>query len=527
MNPDLIRNRLFLAGLLLLAVSLPTSETGITSSLVILLVSWLIDDKLFVKIKSFFTNRIALSFSLLYFVHIIWLINTSDFDYAILDLRTKFSIFLFALIFSTTPVISHKEFRNITLVHGFTVLIASFIGVITYIGTDSVDFRNFSPFISHIRFALNICIAVFTFIYYLFNSKELFKVSLGHRLLIKLGLALITIWLMFFLVLMQSFTGLGIVGIIIFVGFLRYLVVSGIRKSLKLFIIILMFFIPLISSIYIFMLYNSFNSRPETDFMTFDKLTKSGNLYSHDTINFEFENGRWTGLYLCESEMREAWNKRSNIKYDSLDEHGFYVSSTLIRYLTSKDMRKDKEAVNSLSETDVKNIEKGVATVESLKGIGITSRLNTIFFELMRYTTKGEIKGSSLIQRFELLKNSIRIISENFYTGVGTGDVPDAFKQQLTDSNSPLKDTRMRSHNQFLSLFVAFGLFGFLLCLFSFLYPFIASVSYRNYFTIVFLLIFFLSLLTEDTIESLSGATFYAFFGAFYLFQNRTQKLEK
>ncbi|MBK7094401.1 MAG: hypothetical protein IPH57_04805 [Saprospiraceae bacterium] len=53
----------------------------------------------------------------------------------------------------------------------------------------------------------------------------------------------------------------------------------------------------------------------------------------------------------------------------------------------------------------------------------------------------------------------------------------------------------------------------------SLTYPYLKSGSYRSYFTIVFLLIFLLSNLTEDTIESLSGATFYAFFGALYLFQ--------
>lgn len=66
----------------------------------------------------------------------------------------------------------------------------------------------------------------------------------------------------------------------------------------------------------------------------------------------------------------EAWNKRSNMKYDSLDGNGFYVSSTVIRYLTSMELRKDLDRINALTDEDVTNIEKGIATKESLKGFG-------------------------------------------------------------------------------------------------------------------------------------------------------------
>lgn len=519
MNFDNIRRKIFIVGLFLLAVAVPTSETGVTASMIILLVGWLIDNKLFTKIRSFFSNRIALSFSLIYFVHLIWLANTSDFDYAVLDLRTKFSVFLFALIFSTSPLISGKEFRNLMLVHALTVFIATIIGVYRYYNTDSVDFRNFSPYISHIRFALNICIAVFTFIYYTYYSEKYFSLSHGVKQGISVIFSILAGWLIVFLILMQSFTGLLIIGFVVFIGFIRYLFSSSISKSVKITILILTVGIPLAGIVFLYNSYNQYTSRPGIDFSKLERTTNRGNEYIHDTIVYGIENGKWTGLYICEKEMREAWNKRSNMKYDSLDGNGFYVSSTVIRYLTSMELRKDLDGINALTDEDVTNIEKGIATKESLKGFGVKSRLNTIFFELMRYRTEGEIKGSSMIQRYELLKNSTYIIYDNFFTGVGTGDVPNAFRQQLHKSGSPLKDTRMRSHNQYLSLFVAFGILGFILCLISLTYPYLKSGSYRSYFTIVFLLIFLLSNLTEDTIESLSGATFYAFFGALYLFQ--------
>ncbi|MBK7094403.1 MAG: hypothetical protein IPH57_04815 [Saprospiraceae bacterium] len=53
MNFDNIRRKIFIVGLFLLAVAVPTSETGVTASMIILLVGWLIDNKLFTKIRSF------------------------------------------------------------------------------------------------------------------------------------------------------------------------------------------------------------------------------------------------------------------------------------------------------------------------------------------------------------------------------------------------------------------------------------------------------------------------------------------
>jgi O-antigen ligase len=132
--------------------------------------------------------------------------------------------------------------------------------------------------------------------------------------------------------------------------------------------------------------------------------------------------------------------------------------------------------------------------------------------------------GHSLFQRFELWKTSWSIIQSNWLFGVGTGDVPDVFHQTLKDENSPLQDTKLRSHNQYLSLFIAFGVVGFLLCLFSFIYPFVKSKLIFDYFCTIFLIVFLMSMLTEDTIESQDGVTFYAFFAALYLFQKPLKK---
>ncbi len=96
---------------------------------------------------------------------------------------------------------------------------------------------------------------------------------------------------------------------------------------------------------------------------TIEKTTSRGNLYHHDFNNPMVENGNYVYLYICESEMREEWNKLSEIKYDSIGKNGYPISATLIRYLTSKGLRKDADGVQSLTVSDRKNIEKGMANV--------------------------------------------------------------------------------------------------------------------------------------------------------------------
>lgn len=519
MKVDLLRHRIFLFGILLLVISLPTSKFGMSLAQMILAANWLIDKRVLVKFREFFTNKVALAFSLLFFVHLLWLANTSDFSYALADLRTKSPIFILAVIFSTTPLISVKEFRNVLFVHVFAVLLMSFISVFIFYTQHPTDFRLISPFISHIRLALHVCIAIFTLLYFLLFESRLIHKSKQGGIMLKIGFALLILWFVNFLSMLQSVTGIVIIIVLIMSLLIRLLVVYRMNGLLKRVGIAFVIVIPIAIGGYLFHSFQQYMYKPTVDFSKLDKFTPYGGEYRHDTNNFIAENQRWVGLYFCEQEMIDAWNLRSNVKCNSIDAQGNSIHYTLLRYLTSKDLRKDKDGVNALTDEDVRNIEQGVANVNYTRGFGIESRMHKLFWEYLMSSTNGDVKGHSMSQRVELWENSVSLVLNHWLTGVGTGDVPDVFKQQLVHDDSPLKETRMRSHNQFLSLFIAFGIFGLLLCLYSFLYPFYKTNQLFDYFCMIFLIVFFVSMLTEDTIESQDGVTFYAFFAALYLFQ--------
>lgn len=487
-------------------------------SQMILAANWLIDKDLIQKLNAFIRNKVALSFSLLFFVHTVWLANTINFEYAMLDLRIKSPILILAIIFSTTPSLTIKEFKTVLVFHVLSVLLMSMIGFYIYYFENPTDFRDISPFISHIRLSLNVCIAIFTLVYFIFHTQDIFFKTKYILFASKFVILSLIFWFLNFLSLLQSATGIFL---FIFVGLvliLKYIIQKEISKKSKITLLSLILLIPLFLVGFIYISFKTYMYRPPVNIESLEKTTPYGETYRHDTIFFTTENQQWIGLYLCESELEKAWNQRSNMKYNSKDERGNIINYTLIRYLTSMNLRKDRDGVNALSKEDISNIEKGIANKNYTRGIGIKHRLHKLYWEYLMNKTNGDIKGHSMFQRLELWKTSVEILKKNWLFGAGTGDVPDVFKQELMEKNSPLKETRMRSHNQYLSLFIAFGIFGFLLCLFSFIYPFFKTKQFFDYFCMVFLIVFFVSMITEDTIESQDGVTFYAFFSSLYLF---------
>ena len=99
----------------------------------------------------------------------------------------------------------------------------------------------------------------------------------------------------------------------------------------------------------------------------------------------------------------------------------------------------------------------------------------------------------------------------NFFTGVGTGDIQDEFDAFYQADHSELSPKyRIRTHNQYLSYFVTNGILGFLLFLYAVAYPFVRFTKTDLILAIAqFILLF--SFLSEDTLESQPGVTLYIF----------------
>ena len=124
-----------------------------------------------------------------------------------------------------------------------------------------------------------------------------------------------------------------------------------------------------------------------------------------------------------------------------------------------------------------------------------------------------------MVQRFLYLDAGWKIARENLLIGVGNGDVRAAFEDHYNTTNSPLSyEWRRRAHNQFLTFLISFGILGLLISIFALVGPLFLSGRQRSFLAVGFMILFLLSMLNEDTLETACGAAFVSFFYSLFLF---------
>jgi len=511
-----LQDKIYIFGLIVLAVGIPLSNFLMSISQLILTANFIYDKNFFNKIKTFFKNKAALAFFSFFLIHLIGLVYTSDFNYALKDLRTKLPVLVLPLIISTSATIDKKHFYLILHLFVISVLLGTFGNIYIYLTHNYKDIREISIFISHIRFSLCICLAISVLLYHLI----VVKIFSGYK---KIVVLLVIIWLIVFLFILQSLTGL----VIFFILSLTFATIYSFKSKNKILKIASISFIAILIitlGTYITSIYNSYFNVPKIVESNLPKYTKKGNKYFHKPESKIIENGSYLWLYISPNEIKEEWPKRSTISIDSNDKMGQPILNTLLRYLNSKGLTKDAEGMSKLTYSDIKAIEEGYANYKYVNNFGLESRILKILFEFNSYQANGSIDGHSVFQRIELWKAAIGIIKNNFWIGVGTGDMVNVYEEQLKVMDSSLYGKKLRAHNQYLSIFSAFGILGFVVFIFSLFYPPLYYKRFKNYYFSVFFAIILLSMINEDTIESQSGVTIFAFFYSLFLFYPENKK---
>jgi hypothetical protein len=287
-------------------------------------------------------------------------------------------------------------------------------------------------------------------------------------------------------------------------------------KTIGLVTVVLSFLIPVG---YLAFEVKEFYDVPELNIEKLEKFTPRGEKYYHEASSREIENGNYVRIYIAREELEKSWNSRSVIAFDSIDRKGHFIEYTIYRFLTSKGLRKDADGLAALSGHEVFAIENGIANVEYQDKSSLRDRIRQVIWELDWYFKNYNPTGHSITMRLEFWKVGLGIVRENLFLGVGTGDVPRAYEEGYLKSNTQLgKNFWHRSHNQFLAITIALGLFGLCYFLFSLAFPFFASANARSYFYLTFFVIAVFSMLTEDTLETQAGVSFFAFFTALLLF---------
>lgn len=185
---------------------------------------------------------------------------------------------------------------------------------------------------------------------------------------------------------------------------------------------------------------------------------------------------------------------------------------TLVRYMASMELRKDAEGFKSLNKRDIKKIENGCASQYCQ---GMIARLYGLKYQILNESNPN---GHSLLQRLEYWQAGSDLLAKNFLIGVGTGDIQVAFDSHYQINDSALNDqNRLRTHNYYITIWLTFGIVGLILFLWIHFELFKTVRNEQNLIGLCFLWILLISYLTEDTLETQVGVTFFAFFLAIFI----------
>jgi hypothetical protein len=478
-----------------------------------LIVNWVAEGNFISKWKSFIRNKPAVVLCSFYIMHLLGLLYTTNFNYGMEDINKKLPLLLFPLVFSTTAPLLDKERRMVIIIFMLAVTCATFAGGYLLINHKIIDIHDISPFIAPVRLGMMMVLSIFILGHYIVTRK--FS-TLSFICSVWIG------WLLFFLLVMQSLTSVIMV-VVICLALLLYVAIKAIRNK-KVWMgvsIIGLFILGLVGSAgYVLYLHHLYFPKPDVvDRAKLDAKTVNGNTYFGGNWGDNIENGHYVIRYINWKELENEWNKRSKIPYDSSDLKGNPIRYTLLRYMTSMDLRKDSSGVWALSQKDIHAVEWGIPNYHFKSLTSLNYRLYEAFWEIRNYERGGDVNGHSLTMRLEYWRIALILIGRHPLMGCGTGDVRKGFDNYYDVTHSSLRpEWRLRSHDQYLEIMVGFGFVGLVWFVFSIFYPGIKTKKIYTYVYFIFWIIFMLSLFTEDTLETEAGSTFYAYFNSFFLF---------
>ncbi len=503
----------YLTGVMLFAAGLPLSKTAMSIALFLLSIHWLIS-KGYLSFPGIRSERglAFLFFMLIIIVHLTGLVFTSDFRFALKDLRIKLPLLLFPLFMVTAPTLTAVQVKYVIKVFLISVLAGSLIALYNQLVHQPVDARDITPFVSHIRFSMMVCLAAVASAWLAITGSDKWPV--------RLILALCAVWFSISLIMLESLTGLLAFAMVVAMVLITGAFLKGKPLIRSGSIIILVMVAVSIYWITQAVIIKEFLPDRDLQARNLEKFTSLGNPYYHDITSPVNENGNLVWINVSFDEMCSAWNSRSRVEHDSILPSGGRVADVLIRYLSSKGLKKDAEGVNSLTEDDISAIERGITNFRHDQWSGMRRKFDQLKWEYWNYRQGGDARGHSLMQRIELWQTGISLAKENLITGVGTGDLKNEFAGQLEKQGSSLTGTPLRTHNQYITILITFGLPGLLLFLLAIVMPLIIRRKTIDIVFAAFLVIVLSSMFVEDTLETQVGVSFFVFFFSLYIFQD-------
>lgn len=497
------------AALVLCAGTLPWSTAFLSMAQMLLVANWIAwgvaEGALKQRLRQAFTSAPVLVFLSFLGLHILGLLWTDDQRWGQDLVRILAPVLVFGVVLGGSPRLTMGELRTILLAGAWSAVGSAVLSIILA-GPDTTDHRSLSRFISHIRLSLLLCMAIVVFIH---TMRRTWRDRVVH------GTGILTA--AYSLDRLESVQAAAILLLIAVVMLWR--AAARWRLPWRVGVRSVLVIVPVLALLVLGRMLDQYARLPDPAGSGAGVYTHNGEPYTYDVFNPQQENGRHVWAWLAWDEVERAWWGRTGHALTEKDEQGGELYATLARYMTSLDLRKDSAGVMALSDADIAAVLAGTTNAQRTGGEGLYERMEDLLQEVAQYRAMGHADGHSLALRLEFLRTGLSIARQHWAIGVGTGDTQRVFDREYERINSPLEARwRLRTHNLFLTWTISFGVFGTAWLLFSIWWPAWRTGAWRDPLFIAWAIIFGVSCLADDTVETQAGATFFAFFYALLVF---------
>ena len=506
------KKNLYVLSLLAFLLALPTSVAFITGTIIALFVVWILTGNYKEKWNRLIHNRNALLLMSIPLLYLLGLAFTNHFNIGFQELNKSLSWFFFAFILGSSPPVSHKITLRLLGIYIATVTLAAAAALLTIIYSKVNPFFNFRSvtWIDHIPFSYQIGFSIWLLIYFMMNEKI--------SKLVKLSLLLLISFLFVTLLALKSWNGYLYFSVMSISAFI-FLIWNSKKKILKLAFICGLILTIALPTLYIYHCVQKFYNITEYSPEDIPQYTPNGNLYHHDFQDKTKENGNYVMLFICDEELIPLWNARSQKKYDDETSDGYSFGNILIRYMTSKGLRKDAAGFAQLSQKDIDNIENEITNhIYATHKLSIYPRIYETIWEIDIYLMDKNPNNKSLAQRIEQALLAFHIIKKNVWVGIGLGNNADAYDRAIMDSESKLAHQITGSaHDQYLNYLIRFGILGTLYILGVLLWVFFTGRKNNPFLLTIFFVSILVTNFGEANWETFIGLNFFAFFFCFFM----------
>lgn len=497
-----------LTALGLAVIMLPWSTAFLSMAQMLLAANWLAEGivrkDLAGRFRRAFTTPPVLVFLSFLVLHMLGLLWTTDLDWGMDLVRILAPVLVFGVVLGEARPLDAGELRTVLLLGAWSALASALVSQL--LAPPDADYRQLSRFISHIRLALLLAFAVVVLVHHADGP--------WWRRAVHAAGAVSAVYAIGRLGSLQAMTLLAVIAAV-----MLWRRAARWSPRLRWTVRPLVLLLPIAALGWLAVTVRTHLAPPPADLDARAERTAGGERYDHDPGNPQTENGEFVWTYVAWGELERTWALRSHVPFNGTDARGGTLYGTLMRYLASKGQRKDSVAVMALSDAEVRAIERGVPNARQGERGRVRARFEEVVMELQRYIASGDANGHSVTMRLEYAKAGLAIARRHLLTGVGTGDTRPAFAEQYERMHSTLRpEWRHRAHNEYLTLLISFGVFGLAWSLFTWWWPAWRMGAWRDPRFIAWAVLFLGSCLTDDTIETQAGATFFALYYAVLVF---------